>query len=177
MPKAGSFEEMLTGEHSSSLELTLQVVAAVSAAPARIRELIDTLRSPSDVVQLRVSGALKRLSELDRDFFATHMDYYLDALEDLAPSSAEWTRAQIALELNPVLTVEQRSRVTVALQGQLERAVDWVVIVHTLKTLVLWAVTDRDLSQWLRPHAVRHAQDPRKTVSSAAKRALETLSS
>lgn len=175
MPKAVSFEQMLTGGAPNALEHTLEAVATVVAAPKRLRELIDTLDSADEVVRVRVSSTLNRLSQLDKELFATHMDYYLDAIEGLDQPSAEWTRAQIALEMEAVLTVAQRKRLTEALKQQIIRSEDWVVIAHTLTTLVSWAVEDAELAQWLVPHATRHAQDPRKTVSSAARRALETL--
>lgn len=177
LPEATSFEGMLTGGHPNSLGQTLEVVAAVSAAPQRLRELIDTFASGDAVVRLRVSSALKRLSRLDQDLFARHMDYYLDAIEFLDQPSAQWTRAQIALEMGAVLTAPQRERLTRALGEQLERSGDWIVIAQTLKTLVAWAADDASLANWLRPHAERHAKDTRKTVSSAAHRALQNLAS
>lgn len=175
MPEAASFEDMLTGGHPNSLGHTLDVVAAVSAAPQRLRELIDTFTSDDEVVRLRVSSSLKRLSRLDQELFAASMDYYLDAIEGLAQPSAQWTRAQIALEMDTVLTVAQRNRLTTALKGQMEGSADWIVIANTLTTLVSWAARDADLARWLIPHVQRHAQDSRKTVSAVARRALEDL--
>lgn len=166
---------MLTGGHPNSIEHTLEVVAAVSAAPTRLRELIDTLGSTDEVVRLRVSTSLKRLSQLDHEQFVAHMDYYLDAVAGLHQPPVEWTRAQIALEMGALLTVAQKNRLTETLKEQITHAEDWVVIAHTLTTLVSWAAADAELSQWLVPHAERHAQDPRKTVSSVARRALEAL--
>jgi hypothetical protein len=175
LPEASSFEEMLSGGHPNSLGQTLDVVAAVSATPQRLRELIDTFASADAVVRLRVSSALKRLSRLDQDLFARHLDYYLDAIEGLDQPSAQWTRAQIALEMDAILTSSQRERLTRALREQLERSGDWIVIAQTLKTLVAWAADDARLAKWLLPHAERHAKDTRKTVSSVARRALQNL--
>lgn len=177
MPSIDNFEEVLTGGHPNSLGQTLEVVAAVTASPDRIRELIDTFQSSDAVVRLRVSNALKRLSRSDPDLFAKHLDYYLDAIADLDQPSAQWTRAQIALEMESLLSADQTLRLTSDLRAQLESSPDWIVIAQTLKTLVDWSHNDDTIATWLIPLAARHAKDPRKTVATAASRALESLGS
>jgi hypothetical protein len=176
MSPEASFEQTLTGGHPNSLGQTLEVVAVVGKAPERLRELIDTYSSSDEVVRLRVSSALKRLSREDPESFAKSMDYYLDTIADLDQPSAQWTRAQIALEMESLLSLSQRQRLTSELLHQLEHSTDWIVISHTLKTLGQWSPNDAKLAQALRPVATKHAQDPRKTVSAAAHRALSDLS-
>lgn len=171
-----TFEQTLTGGHPNSLGQTLDVVAVVVKAPERLRELIDTYSSSDEVVRLRVSSALKRLSRENPVAFAASMDYYLDTIADLDQPSAQWTRAQIALEMDGLLLPEQRQRLTTELLHQLEHSTDWIVISHTLKTLGQWSQQDAGLAKALRPVATKHAQDPRKTVSAAAHKALSDLS-
>lgn len=176
MSREETFEQTLTGGHPNSLGQTLDVVVAVEKAPERLRELIDTYSSSDEVVRLRVSSALKRLSRQDSTAFAASMDYYLDTIVDLNQPSAQWTRAQIALEMETLLSPAQRQRLTTELLHQLEHSTDWIVISHTLKTLGQWSRHDAGLATALTPLATKHAQDPRKTVSAAANRALSDLS-
>lgn len=171
-----TFEQTLTGGHPNSLGQTLDVVAAVVKTPERLRELMDTYSSPDEVVRLRVSSALKRLSREDPESFVRSLDYYLDTIVDLDQPSAQWTRAQIALEMESLLSPSQRQRLTTELLHQLGYSTDWIVISHTLKTLGQWSRHDAELAKALTPLAAKHALDPRKTVSAAANRALSDLS-
>ncbi len=89
-----AFAAMLAGGHPNSLGRTVEVVELVLAAQPRLRELFDCYTSADDVVRLRTSNAVKRVS-------AEQPSWLLPSLETLA----EWARtdSKLASWLRPHL--------------------------------------------------------------------------
>jgi len=63
------------------------------------------------------------------------------------------------------------------MQRNLAHHNDWIVLNTSMEVLGSWAEDDDDLRQWLKPHARRLADDPRKSVASTARRLLQRLDS
>jgi hypothetical protein len=57
-----SFEEMLTGGHPNSLGRTIEVVDMVLANSTRLLDLYNCYFSADEIVRLRTSNAIKRIS-------------------------------------------------------------------------------------------------------------------
>jgi hypothetical protein len=57
-----SFEEMLTGGHPNSLGRTIEVVELILEDSVRLSDLYNCYFSADEVVRLRTSNAIKRIS-------------------------------------------------------------------------------------------------------------------
>ena len=171
------FERMLTGGHPNSLGRTEEVVDLVLADPRRIEDLLDCYGSEDEVVRLRVSSALKRVSRRDPDLFAPWLDRYLDEVADLDQPSARWTLSQVSREIEDRMSAEQRVRAELLMKRNLDESDDWIVLSQTAETLGRWAAADEELRTWLRPHLEDLVCDPRKSVAGKAQRVLASLES
>ena len=169
------FEAMLTGGHPNSLGRTAEVVEAVMADPGRFDELFDCYGSADDVVRLRVSSAMKRLTGTRRELILGALDRLIRDIGILDQASAQWTLAQIFGWLEADMTAEQKSAALKIMQRNLAGHRDWIVLNHTMETLAGWAAHDRALGEWLRPHLERLSKDSRKSVSRRALRKLAEM--
>jgi hypothetical protein len=169
------FERMLAGGHPNSLGRTEDVVDLVLADPLRIEELLDCYGSDDEVVRLRVSSSLKRLSRRNPDLVTSRLDRYLDEVEALDQPSARWTLSQISREMEPRLSKAQRARAESLMKQNLTDSRDWIVLAQTTETLGQWATTDPGLRDWLLPRLEDLTRDPRKSVSGKAQRMLASL--
>jgi hypothetical protein len=172
---SGEFERMLTGGHPNSLGRTEEVVDLVLADRRRIEDLLDCYGSEDEVVRLRVSSALKRVSRRDPDLFTPWLDRYLDEVAGLNQPSARWTLSQISREIEDRMNAEQRVRAEVLMKQNLSESHDWIVLAQTAETLGRWAADDEDLRAWLRPRLEDMAGDTRKSVAGKAQRVLASL--
>ena len=57
------FEQMLTGGHPNSLGRTLEVVESVMSDRERLEDLYNCYFSEDEVVRLRTSNAIKRVTK------------------------------------------------------------------------------------------------------------------
>ena len=71
------FEAMLTGGHPNSLGRTMEVVDIVLADRAKLADLYQCYFSSDEVVRLRVSSAMKRVT-------IEHPDWTMDFMNGLA---------------------------------------------------------------------------------------------
>lgn len=173
--KGNAFEAMLTGGHPNSLGRTVEVVEIVLADRSRLQELFDCYASEDEVVRLRVSSAFKRIFRARRDWFPGWIDAFQELVPGLGQPSAEWTLAQLHLELWDLLSEEQGRKAVAITRAQLEEGGDWIVIIQSVKLLVSAAGDDKVLGEWLRGKLRALAHDRRKSVAKNAKQALEAL--
>lgn len=171
-----AFPDMLRGGHPNSLGRTVEVVEQVLDMPERIGELFEAYHDEDPVVRLRVSSAFKRIEKGNHDLMVQHLDEFLDHVIELphlgAQPSAQWTVAQICLALTQDLSGEQYARAKAHLMSNLETMNDWIVLAQTMETLSHWAVTDRDLAQWVKPRLELRVEDPRPAVNKKAGKSL-----
>ena len=64
---AESFETMLSGGHHNSLGKTIEVVEIVLSNPTKLEELYNCYFCNDEVVRLRTSNAVKRISKQHPD--------------------------------------------------------------------------------------------------------------
>lgn len=169
------FEKMLTGGHPNSLGRTVEVVEIVLADRDRLEELYACYRSDDEVVRLRTSNALKRISREKPEWLVPLIDGFLTEIADLDQASAQWTLADLFETLAPLLTPAQRQQAEAVLKRNLAHHHDWIVLNQTMKTLGAWAKTDPALKDWLVPHLERLSGDGRKSVAKTAAKTLKTL--
>lgn len=169
------FEEALAGGHPNSLGRTVEVVDLVLADRSRLEELYQCYFSPDEVVRLRVSSAMKRITIERPDWILDLMDGFQSEIAAIDQASTQWTLALIFDFLAVRLSPAQRSRAVEIMQDNLAHHTDWIVLNNSMKVLGKWAKNDTDLAVWLHPHAERLATDQRKSVASNARKLLDQL--
>ncbi|MCY3855592.1 MAG: hypothetical protein OXF78_04780 [Rhodospirillales bacterium] len=161
-------EDMLAGGHPNSLGRTLEVVETVLADADRFGELFDCYVSEDPVVRLRTSNALKRIEAQRRDLLVPYLGRLINEVGSLDQASAQWTLAQLFGRLAADMDQDQRAGALRIMKRNLSSHDDWIVLNATIETLSDWAMADRGLMRWLKPHLERLSADRRKSVASRA---------
>ena len=174
--KSGDFEEMLTGGHPNSLGRTLEVVDIVMVDPDRLSELYQCYFSSDEIVRLRTSNAIKRISREKPEWLIAYIDKFIDEISNIDQASAQWTLANLFQTLATYMSPGQRAGAQKILKRNLESHHDWIVLNNTMQTLADWAQIDQDLKKWLLPHLDRLTRDTRKSVAGRAKKLRTALS-
>ena len=163
---------MLTGGHPNSLGRTEEVVALVLADKASLQSLFDCYQSDDEVVRLRVSSAFKRVFRAKPDWFPAYIDRFQELIPRLRQPSAEWTLAQLHLELQDLLSREQKANAIRLTKKQLEESKDWIVLIQSINLLEHWAERDKRLRGWLIKRLQVLMNDERKSVSKRARKSI-----
>ncbi len=172
---AEDFETMLSGGHSNSLGRTVEVVDLVLADRSRMADLYQCYFSEDEVVRLRVSSAMKRLTIAHPDWTMDFMDGLLSEIAAIDQASTQWTLAILFDETRHLLSAAQHDRALEIIKHNLEHHDDWIVLNTSLKVLFEWAADDDDLLAWLKPQMQRLSKDKRKSVSGRASKLLAEL--
>mgnify|MGYP000630952864 CR=1 FL=1 len=171
----GDFEAMLTGGHPNSLGRTEDAVEVVLADRERLDDLLGCYASDDEVVRLRVSSAMKRVTIARPEWTVAVMDRLQGEVAAIDQASTQWTLALIFDLTRHLLTERQRARAVEIMQANLAHHDDWIVLNNSMKVLGPWSDDDEALRRWLVPHARRLADDPRKSVASNARKLLVRL--
>lgn len=163
---------MLSGGHPNSLGRTVEVVDAVLADRSRLDDLYRCYFSSDEVVRLRVSSAMKRVTIARPDWAMTLIDGLQSEIAAIDQASTQWTLALIFDLLADQLSPFQHRRATDIMKHNLAHHDDWIVLNNSMKVLGKWAKDDPDLARWLQPHAKRLVDDDRKSVASNARKLL-----
>lgn len=163
-----SFEEMLTGGHPNSLGRTIEVVDIVLSNSARLSDLYNCYFSVDEIVRLRTSNAIKRISLENPEWLVPYIDKLISEISMINQPSAQWTLANLFQTLSIFMSETQKASTKKILQDNLENYTDWIVLNNTMDTLSKWAIKDSALKEWLLPHLERLARDPRKSVAGRA---------
>ena len=166
---------MLSGGHPNSLGRTLEVVDAVLADRSRLDELYRCYSSTDEVVRLRVSSAMKRVTIDHPDWTTRFIDGLQSEVAAIDQASTQWTLALLFDLTADLLSPQQRSRAVEIMQDNLAHHSDWIVLNNSMKVLGKWAEADAGLAKWLLPHARRLARDERKSVAANARKLLDQL--
>lgn len=170
-----SFEEMLTGGHPNSLGRTIEGVNIVLADSTRLSDSYNCYFSDDEIVRLRTSNAIKRISLENPEWLVPYVDKLISEVSNINQPSAQWTLATLFQNLSIFMSETQREQAKKILQKNLETYTDWIVLNNTMDTLSKWAKKDSILKEWLLPHLERLTQDPRKSVSGRAKKIKAAL--
>lgn len=169
------FETALSGGHPNSLGRTLEVVDAVFADRSLMADLYRCYFSKDELVRLRVSSAMKRITIEHPDWTMDFMDGLQSDVAAIDQASTQWTLALIFDLTVDRLSAQQRSRALEIMKNNLANHDDWIVLNNSMKVLGKWAEDDHGLAEWLKPRAVRLAEDDRKSVSANARKLLAKL--
>lgn len=168
-------EAMLAGGHPNSLGRTEEVVELVLADRSRLNDLFACYSSTDEVVRLRVSSAMKRVTIAHPDWTMDLMDRLQDEVAALDQPSAQWTLALLFDLTRSLMSDAQHARAVEIMCRNLAGNDDWIVLNNSMKVLGTWAGDDPELRAWLRPHAERLVTDARKSVASNARGLLALL--
>ena len=161
---------MLAGGHPNSLGRTIEVVDIVLADSTRLSDLYNCYFSADEIVRLRTSNAIKRISLENPEWLIPYIDKLISEVSNINQPSAQWTLANLFQTLSIFMSESQRNSSKRILQKNLETHTDWIVLNNTMDTLSKWAEKDLTLKEWLLPHLERLAHDPRKSVAGRAKK-------
>lgn len=169
---AEQFEAMLTGGHPNSLGRTVEVVDAVLADRTRFAQLYACYFSDDEVVRLRVSSAVKRVSEEHPDWTVELMDGLQSDVAAIDQASTQWTLALIFDLTRALQTSEQRARSIDIMKHNLAHHDDWIVLNNSMRVLHEWSLDDPPLAAWLTPHLERLSHERRTSVAGRAAKLL-----
>lgn len=170
-----SFESMLTGGHPNSLGRTIEVVDIVLADQTKLDELYNCYFSEDEVVRLRTSNALKRVSREQVEWLVPYIDRLTTDIAAIDQASTQWTLANLFDVLARFMTPEQKAAAQAIMQRNLANHNDWIVLNNSMQVLFDWSKQDVALQDWLRPHLARLASDSRKSVAKRATKLLAKL--
>lgn len=166
------FEAMLSGGHPNSLGRTLEVVDAVLADRARLVQLYECYFSEDEVVRLRVSSALKRVTIEHPEWTIEFMDGLQSDVAAIDQPSIRWTLALLFDLTRELQSAAQRTRSVAIMKHNLAHHDDWIVLNNSMEVLHEWSLDDPELAGWLTPHLERLIHDRRKSVARRATRLL-----
>jgi hypothetical protein len=169
------FEALLSGGHPNSLGRTLEVVDAVLADRSRLDDLYRCYFSTDEVVRLRVSNAMKRVTIEHPDWTMDFIDGLQSDVAAIDQPSTQWTLALLFDLLDDRLSTDQRDRAIEIMKHNLAHHGDWIVLNNSMKVLGKWARNDAELARWLQPQAARLLHDERRSVASNARKLLEQV--
>lgn len=171
-----TFEQMLTGGHPNSLGRTIEVVDIVLADSERLVDLYNCYFSEDEVVRLRTSNAMKRVSKEHSEWLVPYIDRFLTEIAEIEQASTQWTLANLFETLTKEMTEAQLVSAKAVIKRNLTTWDDWIVLNNSMQTLAAWAKTDPELKEWLLPHLDKRSNDTRKSVAGRAKKMLKLLS-
>lgn len=170
-----SFRKMLTGGHPNSLGRTIEVVDIVLNDSEKLKELYECYFSADEVVRLRTSNALKRISKVEREWLVPYIDDFIEVISAIDQASTRWTLADLFSTLANDMTGLQIRKAKKILKNNLSTQEDWIVLNNTMQTLAEWSKSDSKLKQWLIPQLKQLCDDNRKSVSRRAAKLLKVL--
>ena len=166
---------MLSGGHPNSLGRTLEVVDAVLADRSRLDDLYRCYFSADEVVRLRVSSAMKRVTIEHPNWAMGFIDGLQSEVAAIDQASTQWTLALLFDLTVDLLSPQQHARAVEIMQDNVARHDDWIVLNNSMKVLGRWGEADSGLTAWLLPHARRLARDERKSVAANARKLIDRL--
>ena len=172
---AEDFETMLTGGHPNSLGRTLEVTEQVLADPTKLNDLYNCYFSEDEVVRLRVSNAMKRVTIAKPDWMMDYVDRLQHDIAAIDQASTQWTLALIFDLMKDRLSDAQHARALDIMKNNLATHDDWIVLNNSMKVLTKWAKGDKELQVWMRPHLERLSKEERRSVASQARKSLTAL--
>jgi len=142
-----SFEEMLTGGRPNSLGRTIEVVNIVLSNSARLSNLYNCYFSVDEIVRLRTSNAIKRISLENPGWLIPYIDKLISEISKINQPSVQWTLANLFQTLSVFMSETQKASAKKIIRNNLENYTDWIVINNAMDTLSKWAIKDSDLKE------------------------------
>ncbi len=170
-------EQRLEGGHPNSLGQTVEVVEEVLKKPRMFEELFNCYFSKDEVVRLRTSNAIKRISKAAPDLILPYLDRLLSEVSLINQASIQWTLAQLFLTYSKRMSGRQMDEAKALLRHNLEFHKDWIVLNTTMDTLAIWSQKDQNLRGWFLGQLQHLKEDKRKSVANKALKSIRFLNS
>ena len=170
------FEAQLSGGHHNSLGNKEEVVSEVLADPTKFNDLFVCYFSSDELVRLRVSSAVKRITKAEKQIVIPYIDRLISEISKIDQASTQWTLANLFSILEQDLSENQKNKATDILKNNLQNHTDWIVLNTTMECLFEWSKKEEHLRQWLLPELTRLKNDHRKSVAKRATKYLNVLS-
>jgi len=169
-------KHLLEGGRPNSLGNTVFVVEMVLADRPLFEQLFNCYFCNDELVRLRVSNALKRLVEIDKNLILPYVGRLINEVALIEQPSVQWTLAQLFQRVQADMSTDQVESATELMKKNLSAHTDWIVLTTTMDTLVRWSAKDKSLALWLVPHLERLSKDSRRSVAGRAIKSLKRLS-
>lgn len=169
------YEEILKGGHPNSLGNTLKVVKEIKKDKNKLKDLIDTYSSEDEVVRLRVSNALKRITIEHPVWTYRYIDRIISEISKIDQASTQWTISILFKLMGEMMKDDERQKAIEIMKKNLTASKDWIVINMTMETLFLWSKEETSLQKWLKPKLENFSRDKHKSIANRAKRYIEEL--
>lgn len=169
------YEQRLSGGHPNSLGNTVEVVEEVLNNPDSLEELYNCYFSEDEVVRLRVSSAMKRISQSEPKLLHPYLDKLLDEISKIDQASTQWTLAILYMTYDSDFTESQKLKAKEIVMNNLRNHNDWIVLNTSMETAFFWSKSDAKIKSELIELLNIHMEDKRRSVSNRAKKYLNSL--
>jgi len=169
------FEAILTGGHPNSLGRTMEVVDIVLADRAKLADLYQCYFSTDEVVRLRVSSVMKRVTIAHPDWTMDFMDGLQSDIAAIDQASTQWTLALLFDLTKDFQSEEQLARSLEIMKCNLKEHDDWIVLNNSMQVLFDWSRGDPAVAKWLKPQLERLQGETRKSIAGRAQKLLSKL--
>ncbi len=166
-----NFVEKLTGGHPNSLGNTIAVVDEVLEKNELFDELFNCYFSEDEIVRLRTSNAVRRVTTAQPELVIPYLDRLLQEISLIDQASTKWTLAKLFQLLEKRMSKKQKQSAKKIMQKNLTNEgeeQDWIVLNNTMETLTEWSQEDDKLKEWLLPHLKELKKDRRRSVAGRA---------
>lgn len=167
-----NYEEKLKGGHHNSLGNTVPVVSEVLDDTQSFDELFNCYSSDDELVRLRVSSAMKRIADADKDIIIPYIDRFIGEISEIDQASTQWTLSQLFLKLQNDLSEDQRKQAIDIMLNNLCNHNDWIVLNQTMITMAKWAKKYPEIRKETYSAIEPLVNDTRKSVAKKAKTSL-----
>lgn len=168
-------EQKLTGGHPNSLGRVEEVVEDILEGRTGLEELYQTYFSKDEVVRLRVSSCMKRISIQKSELLAPYVEKLLSEITKIDQASTQWTLSILFDNLKSFMSADQLERAKEHMKFNLENHTDWIVLNTTMQVVFNWSKNDGDLKNWIIPRLDVLQEDTRKSVANRAKKLIKDM--
>lgn len=169
-----TIKQALTGGDRRSLGRTADVVDWVLSDPERLAELFQCLFDEDEIVRMRASDGLEKISRKQPDWFTPYAERLLTDVASIDQPSVQWHLAQILSRIT--LTPEQAEQAVELLEYNLDVYDDWIVVNLTLEALATFARQDHNLRGEFHTFLLKFQYSPKQSIASRVRKLLREFS-
>lgn len=170
-----SFEDIFAyGGHANSLGRSREVLDEVKSDPTRMTELFDCIYSEDAWVRMRAMDTFEKAVRDNPELAKPYTNTLVYELTKSDQPSIQWHLAQLYTEVE--LSLSQQAKAISWLKGRIAvTAVDWIVAVNVMKTLLYFYELGFVGKAELKALYEIQSQHQSKTVCKKAQQFLEAL--
>jgi hypothetical protein len=166
--------ERLSGGSRRSLGAVEDVISLVLRDTTKFTELFDAMLDEDEIVRMRASDAVEKLSRNRPDLLAPCRKRLIDEVGEIDQPEVRWHVAQMLSRVK--LDPKERARAVALLQRYLQ-AKNVFLVLAAIETLVDFSRDDRHLRKRVTPIVERMAAKGTPAMKARAKKLLTRLAS